>query len=265
MTYTFGDGAGAAEVSRTLGLWRLWVHMSWQDIRQRYRGSVLGPFWIAGGIAAASLGAGLLYSRVLRVDTHHLVAFVSVGVAVWTLIALTLTEACHAFVGSAGLIRNTNLPRPLHILRVLNRNLIVFAHGLLVVGIVFVVTGVGVGPQAFLAVPGLLLVVANLIWAGWFLALLSTRFRDAIQLTAYGLQFAIFITPIFWYPELAGRDFAPLLFNPFYHLVEVVRGPLMGGGVAPESWWICAVMAVVGLSAAAVSFRSLHYRVAYWL
>ena len=36
----------------------LWLHLGWQDIKQRYRRSVLGPFWItiATGTTAVAMG-----------------------------------------------------------------------------------------------------------------------------------------------------------------------------------------------------------------
>ena len=265
MTMAVGEPTATAELVESAGLWRLWSFMSWQDIRQRYRGSLIGPFWVAGGIAAASLGAGTLYARILHVDLHHLVAFIAIGVALWTLLTLTLTESCYAFVGSAGLIRNAALPRPVHVLRVVSRNLIVFAHGLIVVVLVFVFTGVPLNLGALLAIPGLCLIIINLTWAGWFLAVASARFRDVIQITVYGLQFAIFITPIFWYPQMAGKRFAVLLFNPLYHLIEVVRAPLLGYGASSDDWiWVIG-MAVAGWVALLLTFNALRHEVAYWI
>lgn len=257
--------SAAAELRRTIALWPLWTFMSWQDIRQRYRGSLLGPLWIAGGVAAASLGAGLLYSRILRVDGRELVPFIAVGIALWSLISLTLTEACHSFTGHWTLIRNAALPRPVHILRTVWRNLIVFVHSAPVLAAFLWVYGGSLGPYSILAVPGVLLLIVNLVWSAWVLALLSARFRDVIQIVTYGLQFTAFVTPIFWYPELAGRTFGLLVANPFYHWLEVVRAPLLGHAPAPENWLVAGGMALLGSLVALLSFLRFRNDIPLWV
>ncbi|MCW2678408.1 MAG: type transporter, partial [Modestobacter sp.] len=42
--------------------WRqreLWGHLGWQDIRQRYRRSVLGPIWISITMAVTAIALGI--------------------------------------------------------------------------------------------------------------------------------------------------------------------------------------------------------------
>ena len=69
---TFTD---AAAQSRTMG--RAWgdlvagfgkrelrLHLGWQDIKQRYRRSVLGPFWITITTGATAVAMGLLLEAV---------------------------------------------------------------------------------------------------------------------------------------------------------------------------------------------------------
>lgn len=40
----------------------LWLHLGWQDIKQRYRRSVLGPFWITIATGTTAVAMGGLYS-----------------------------------------------------------------------------------------------------------------------------------------------------------------------------------------------------------
>lgn len=253
------------ELGQALRLWPLWTFMSWQDIRQRYRGSLLGPFWVAGGVAAASLGAGTLFSRVLRVESHELVPFVAVGIALWSLISLTLIEACHSLTASWSLIRNAALPRPVHVLRTVWRNLIVFAHTLPVVAAMLWFNGQTLRPEALLSLLGLALMMVNLLWSAWIVALLSARFRDVIQLITYGLQFIGFVTPIFWFPDLAGRDFGLLVLNPFYHWMEIVRAPLLGHLPNAENWAVSGGMALAGTIVALLTFRRYRNDIAFWV
>ena len=40
----------------------LWGHLGWQDIKQRYRRSVIGPLWITVSMAITAVGLGPLYA-----------------------------------------------------------------------------------------------------------------------------------------------------------------------------------------------------------
>ena len=254
-----------AELWESLKLWPLWTYMSWQDIRQRYRGSLLGPFWVAGGIGAASLGAGLLYSQILKTDARQLIPYTSLSIGLWTLMSLTLTEACHAFIGVSLLVHNMALPRPVHIFRVVSRNLIVFAHGLVVVALVFLLMGRAPASGSALSLVGLALMVFNLTWSSWVLALLSARFRDVVQVTFYALQFAIFVTPIFWYARMAGPKQVVLFFNPFYHLMETVRGPILGYAPTVANWEVSIGLAIVGTVVGVATFVRFRHDIAFWV
>jgi ABC-type polysaccharide/polyol phosphate export permease len=43
----------------------LWAPLGWQDIRQRYRRSVLGPVWISITMAVTAIALGILYAGLL--------------------------------------------------------------------------------------------------------------------------------------------------------------------------------------------------------
>ena len=55
------------------------------------------------------------------------------------------------------------------------------------------------------------------------------------------MQLAFFLSPVIWKPDMLGH-WEPLLpINPFYALMETVRGPLMGGtgSIVDGSWRCC--------------------------
>ena len=44
----------------------LWLHLGWQDIKQRYRRSVLGPIWITIATGTTAVAMGRLYSKLFH-------------------------------------------------------------------------------------------------------------------------------------------------------------------------------------------------------
>ena len=259
-----GMTAGA-DFARSVKLWRLSVLMAWQDIRQRYRGSLLGPLWLTASLGATSLGVGLLYSRVLHVDVHVYVSYLVLGLTLWTFLSVTLSEGCAAFVAASGLIKNNPLPVFIQIFRCVARNVFVLAHSVLVVVVVFLVVRKPLPLGALLAIPGLVLFTLNLAWMVALLAVASARFRDIPQVVQNGMQFFMFITPIFWMPNSLGARHFALTFNPFYHLVQMVRGPILGDPVDPLNWIVCGVMAVVGMLAVVLVYARHRRDIVLWV
>ena len=107
--------------------------------------------------------------------------------------------------------------------------------------VVFAVFGRLPGPEALLAIPGLALLAANAFALALLLGMACARFRDIPPIVASVLQLAFFMSPVLWKPELLGEKQAWLPLNPFYVLMEVVRGPLVEGG-APGLVWLSAVV-----------------------
>ena len=254
-----------SDIGRTLRMWRLWMFMAWEDVRQRYRGSFLGPLWLAGSVAVITVGAGSLYASLFGERVSVLLPYISVSIALWLFISLTLAEGCAAFISSGQIIRNTPLPIALHVFRTIARNLFVLAHSAPVILAVFLIFQRTPTAAALLAIPGFLLLALNVVWMTWIAALIATRFRDAGQIIIYLLQFAIFVTPIFWLPEQAGERHLVLVLNPFHHLLEVVRRPLLGGLPGVENWAIASVMGAVGLAVTVFVHTRVRARVVHWI
>jgi ABC-type polysaccharide/polyol phosphate export permease len=127
-------------------------------------------------------------------------------------------------------------------------------------------SGVGFSWCDFVAIPAFALLVANLLWSALLVAVICTRFRDMPQIIANMLQVAFYLTPVIWLPELLSGHHRWLLnLNPFYHLLEIVRAPLLGRLPGMESWIVCGVIAVLGWFVALFAFSRYRHRIPYWL
>ena len=69
----------AQDLQEGLSLWRLFLTLGWLDIRLRYRGSVLGPFWLtlSTGVMVAALG--VLYSALFKMALPDYLPFLAVS------------------------------------------------------------------------------------------------------------------------------------------------------------------------------------------
>ena len=243
----------------------LWGLLGWQDIRRRYRRSVLGPFWLTISMGMLVAALGTLYGMLLRVELADYAPFLALGFIVWTLISAVITEGCNVFISAGTVIKQVGLPLSVHVYRLLWCNLLILFHNAVIFVIVAAIFGVWPGWTGLLALPGLALLCLNCIWAGLFLGIVSARFRDVPPIVASVVRILFFVTPIIWMPELMpGRAFV-LDFNPFFHLVELVRAPLLGKAPGMLSWVAVLGIALVGWIVTFEFFRRYRWRIAYWV
>jgi lipopolysaccharide transport system permease protein len=244
----------------------LWSGLAWHDIRQRYRGSLLGSFWITINIALLVLCLTLIFAGPLGSDRHVYAPYVAIGLVLWYFIQGTLNDSCLVFVASAETIRHSPMPLSVHVLRLVSRNAIMLGHNLLIVPVVLIAFAVRPAALAWTALPGLLLLTFALFWASLLLGLLGARFRDIAQIVSNLLQLLFFLTPIFWPVSTLGsaRDWIVGL-NPVFPFIDIVRAPLIGDSPSPWSWPAALGLSALAAALALLALARMRGRVAYWL
>ena len=243
----------------------LWGLLGWQDIRRRYRRSILGPFWITISLGVFVAALGTLYGALLKIELAEYVPYLALGFIVWTLISNMLTDGCTVFTAAEGIIKQVNQPLSVHLCRILWRSFIIFCHNAVIFVVVAVLFSVWPGVTGLLALPGLVLVCLNGAWAGLLLGIVSARFRDLPPLVESIMRVAFFLTPIIWMPSLLPGRGVLLEFNPFFHLLELVRAPMLGQLPGLVSWLAVVGITLGGWLVTFVMFRRYRRRIAYWI
>lgn len=253
------------DLVRGVHLWRLAFALGWLDIRLRYRGSMLGPFWltISTGVMVAALG--VLYSTLFKMELRDYLPFLALSQVLWGFLAALVSEACTTFTEAEGIIRSVRMPFFLFSARTLIRNVIALAHNIVVIIVVFAVFSVGPGWGGLLAIPALLVWIIDALALTLLLGTFCARFRDIQPIVNSVMQIAFFVTPVIWKPEQLGSGVATLPWNPFYDLLEIVRGPLLGTGVSDMTWLGAVVYSVAMCSVSWAFFVRARGRVTFWI
>ncbi|MDN6246645.1 MAG: ABC transporter permease, partial [Corynebacterium casei] len=95
----------------------LWLMLGLQDIKQRYRRSVLGPFWITIATGVMALALGLLYSMLFQLPLADFLPHVTVGLIMWNFISGAIKEGSTIFIDNEGLIKQLPAPLSVHVYR----------------------------------------------------------------------------------------------------------------------------------------------------
>lgn len=243
----------------------MWSAMAMQDIKMRYRGSLLGPFWLTISMAIMIAAMGLIYARIFHMEIKQYLPFLTVGLVVWNFVSTVIIEGCQTFLSAQNIITQVRMPFSLHAWRGVYRNLIVLAHNMVIVPLVLLTFSVPVGWSVLIIVPALAILTINGIWVSLLLGMISARYRDVPPIVMSFVQVIFFITPIFWPPEALGIWMQALPLNPLFAAVDVVRAPLLGAAPLAYSWTVLLTVTVVGCIGTFFIFAKFRPRIAYWI
>jgi ABC-2 type transport system permease protein len=266
----------------------LWSHLGWQDIKKRYRRSAIGPLWITISMAVTAFALGLLQAGLFGGTVATSLPSITVGLIVWSFISGCMTEGAETFITSEMLIKHLPAPLMVYVLRTVWRQVLLFAHNVLVYVLVVsifyraidhpyevVPQGIpqlGLNWQIIFALPAFALIVLNAGWVVLLFGVVATRFRDIPPVVQSVISLVFYMTPIMWPPDVlyrvSGRHSTAaflLELNPFYHIVEIIKAPLVGLQESWTHWAVVGVLAFVGWALALLALRNYRARVSYWV
>ena len=172
----------------------MWSSMAMQDIRMRYRGSLLGPFWLTISMVIMIAAMGVIYARLFNMEITRYLPFLTVGLVIWSFVSTVIIEGCQTFLSAQNVITQVRMPFSVHAWRTVCRNLIVLAHNMVIVPLVLIIFHVSVGWSVIFIVPALVVLTINGLWISILLGMISARYRDVPPIVMSFVQVIFFIT-----------------------------------------------------------------------
>ena len=250
----------------------LWLQLGWQDIKQRYRRSTLGPLWITIATGVMALALGLLYSMLFQIPLADFLPHVTVGLIMWGFISGCIKDGADIFIDNEGLIKQLPSALSVHVYRLVWRQALFLAHNLVIWVVLMMIFPRPLGWDLLLALPAMALLILNGVWVTMFFGIVATRYRDVAPLLEAMVQLLFYVTPIVWTTqtlkeqggEIAQRALLAEI-NPLYHYMEIIRAPMIGQPLAAYHWWIVLACTAVGLILALLAMKQWRFRVSYWV
>ena len=264
MTSADADRAWA-DLRATAADHRIWRALAFADIRAKYRLSTFGTFWITLSMGVLSISIGLIYGQFFGQDISSYLPYFTAGMIGWTFMASAFNEATTALIGSGTWIKGSSLPISFYVMRMVQRNFIIFLHNLLILVLVWLYFRWDLHLSALLSLAGLAIVYAFLAGTSVMIAFACVRYRDIPPMVGALTQFVFFASPIIWLPDQLKVGQFLLTLNPIAYMIAVVRDPVLGRPVPAETWAIALLLAVVALAGAALVYRRFRNRIAYWV
>ena len=234
----------------------LFEQMVRRELRQKYKGSVLGVLWyvvnplVLMGAYAVMFGVLL---KAVSIDDYPL--FLFVGLIVWLFFSQSLLAAATSLLDQASLVGKVRFPRETVPASVVTVQLVTFLVLLVAVAPLAVAIRGSLDPALLLLAPAVMCLYAFVL--ALIAATLHAYFRDVQPILAAALLPWFFLTPIFFrvgdLPGIRGHGWAEALLrwaNPVAPFVEGVRSVLYDGA-APAAGVlvyvpVAAAVALVG-------------------
>jgi lipopolysaccharide transport system permease protein len=210
----------------------------WRDFTAQYKQTILGPLWHIIQPLITAITFTVIFGRVAKLPTDGLPPFLfyMTGNVVWAYFSTCLTATSNTFIGNAHIFGKVYFPRIAVPVSIVISRLIGFAIQFSIY-LMFLAwyawRGFDVKVTAVaLLTPLLLVLMGGLgLGLGILVSSMTTRYRDLQQLVGFGVQLAMYATPIVYPLSLVGEKYRWLvLANPMTPIVETFRVAFLGAG-----------------------------------
>ncbi len=238
-----------------------WSHLSFSDLRSRWRRSFFGIFWTIIQPLGMTILLSIVFGRIFKTDIKEYAPYILSGMIVWEFVTASAIGGALSFVQADAYIKQCNHPLAIYTLRTVFTNIIVLA----LASLSLVLWVLIVMPQNFgwswLAALAIFPILLMIEWPlATLLAYVATRFRDLPHALGLILQAMWFISPIYFEAKVfRGGNLHWLVdWNPIYHLLQIVRAPLLSGAWPTfENFIFCfATIILLSILAVLVGIRS---------
>jgi lipopolysaccharide transport system permease protein len=218
----------------------LWMFVR-RDFVAVYKQTILGPLWFFIQPLVTSLMFTVIFSGIAKISTDSLppMLFYLAGITPWNYFSTCLNKTSGTFINNAGLFGKVYFPRLITPLSIVVSNLLQFVIQFLLFFVFlayYFIKGAPVHPDWLIIAwltPALLLQMALLgLGTGILVSSLTTKYRDLTFLVAFGVQLAMYATPVI-YP----MDSIPAKYrwcieaNPMSAVIESFRAIYLGGNI----------------------------------
>lgn len=221
-----GMSSAAGRVSRVLQRRRVLQLLVARDLKVRYASSLLGYLWSVLEPLLMSLIYWFVFTQVFHrsVGEDPYIVFLLAGLLPWTWFTSGLTEGAKVLRSEAKLVRSTNLPREVWILRVVCSKAVEFVLSLPVLALFAVCYGAPVNWRIVLLLPAAVMLALLLVGLGLLLSPLVVLYNDLERVIRLVLRLGFYMSPVVFTVQDVPPAFAlGFAANPLAGIFELMR------------------------------------------
>lgn len=255
------------DIVKGLGRRKLWKRLAILELKTRYQGAYLGAFWILLALIIKVTALSVIYSMVLEKDFKSYVMFLALGVLTWNFIAACLVTSVMVFKKASHFMLQMEMPHSVFIFQNTYREVIsLLLYQLFAVPLVLFISGFDVVTLTWLwALLGYVLIILNGFFVSMWLGWAGIRFPDVQPMMASVVLILFLITPVLWPPPEQFADSLYFQLNPFYHLLELIRAPILHNTVPVLSIYVALGALVVNVLVCCLVYPKVKDKLVLWM
>jgi ABC-type polysaccharide/polyol phosphate export permease len=260
-----GFFADIAAIVRQRGLaWQLYL----AEIAESHRSAGLGILAPFASVALYSAVLGSIMALVFGQPVVEFIPFFAVSFPLWQAVSSFVVEAAYGNEKSARYLSFPNISA--YIVHLVSIYSFLISTALKFISAIIVIIVVNPGVLAATNWLGTLagILFVSLVLFTWALPIahIFDRIRLLRAFLPQLLLAGYLITPILWQPDRVATQSWIYELNPVFHLVQLVREPVLAGVFPIASLAVCLGVAIVGLLASIALFQANRRLVVYgWI
>jgi ABC-type polysaccharide/polyol phosphate export permease len=259
--------AAVSDIREGLRRRQSWSYLAVENVKNRYRRTVLGPWWVTLQMVIFILGISIVFGHLLHNGLRSFLPYVGLGYIAFILLSGLTRAGADVFITGSGTLKSTRQPLSNLVLRDVGVEFINFAHNM-VIYLVFLVVGlVPLTPKIPIALLMVVVIAANGLFVGLWLGIAVARFRDLQPFVNSILGLAVFFCPVFYHLDnlSSGIRNVLLVWNPFTYLIMAFRTPLLGEPLLKSYYIGSAIVTMINVAVGLAVFTRARSRLPYWV
>jgi lipopolysaccharide transport system permease protein len=241
--------------------------ITWRDIRVKYKQSIMGFLWailmpLVIVITGVLVRFGVAKFTGSSVEDTQLIG-VSVKAVPWAFFISSVRFATNSLTGNGNLVTKIYFPKEVFPLSAVLSQLFDFMIASCVLIAFMTIVGIGWSVQLLWIFPLMVTLILFTVALGIFLSAANLFLRDVKYLVEVILSFAIFVTPVFYDADWAGKFKSLLMLNPVAPILEGLNDCIVLHRTPEVDWVLYSfIVSVVGAYLSMAFFKKLESRFA---
>lgn len=221
------------------------IHLTFSDLRNRFRRSYLGIFWIVLQPMMLTIIIAVVLSFVFGQPFRNFSVYAFIGIVVWDFIGQSVNLGASSLVTAEGYLKQKKTPIVIFPLKSALHAAVSFLIAF--VGVVIfelVVLPSAISIAWFFFAPAFIVTLLICIPIAIMSAITAIKFRDFPQAIALFLQIIWYVSPIFIMKDVFDRPYLRewTNINPVSAILDLFRAPMMDGAVpALHSYMVAGI------------------------
>ncbi|MCB9802192.1 MAG: ABC transporter permease [Pseudomonadales bacterium] len=223
--------------------------LTWREIKQRYKQSILGYAWVILNPLIQMLVMAFVFSKILRVESLGVpyAVFLYVGLLPWNFFSGALAGATGSLVANAGLITKIYFPREVFVLSAILAKVVDLFLALSVLVVFLIYYHISLSWHIVWVVPIFGIQLIFTYGLSLFLAAANLLYRDIQYVLGLGLIVWMYLTPVIYPTEMFPDRYRWIFqINPMAVFINAYRQVILAAG--EPNYMSLGIAAVVSTS-----------------